>query len=225
LTPLTNKVVDSLTSEWLKEGVKGVGSEVQDKLKGTALGKSQQTATKSGESFEPAAMSTWQYATQITVDLKARTVQLKEVIDAIVRNGMDWSVPAATTLYKSFHKYCRYLTDAPDLGFSFKEADLHSIELNMWKAWALARNESYWRNTTPEDIKRQGKLAPLLYLDDTRDMRVAMQPILARLRVLKVADHVVIETDVGGRIGSRKILDVVKMIEWANKSQPLPKAA
>jgi hypothetical protein len=200
--------LDPLVANWVKDALKPVAEPAQSHVKDTLLGKLKNAAiggTK--DSYEPVVESTLDYGTRLDEGIYKRAHILKKAMDEHIYRADHWTVDAALSLEKSFRTYCPFLVDEPtDSGPEFEKAFKNESELGMWVAWALARDEKWWRKEQSSFYEGQ-------------EERKLMGPIVSRLAALGVPTEQILSRG-SGYLDNRFILDMVKLIDWAKNRKP-----
>src|SRR5262249_34355265 len=163
-----------LFTSWVADGVKAAGKQYVDGAKGIALDALMNFVGKTSDAFEPVVEDTTDFSSRLREGIYDRAKALKRKMDEIVEEAELWSVPAALALRQGFLTGCPFLTDEPqDKGAEFEKTFQDESELAMWVAWALKRDEAYWKKA-----QAGGIWDPYANVE-----RHAFDPILERLMV------------------------------------------
>lgn len=144
-------------TEAAKEAQKNISGTLMDKLKSAAVG-------GTNSSYEPVVESTEDWGDRLEHGITKRAFILKNSLDPLIRDADRWSVRAAEALEQSFLKYCPFIIDMPLDGQGepppqFLSEFRRLSELGMWRNWALARNEKWWKeNPNHSDIHKMGPI-------------------------------------------------------------------
>lgn len=207
--------VDDLTAAWTSEAMSELRPVIKDKIKDTGIGLMTAKGGSTSDPFKPVVDNTLNYASRLKEGINRRAYLLKLAMDELIEMSDLFSVEIAQAMSDAFKVRCAFLTDLPaDTGSGFRSLFTQQAEITMWVAWAVQRDEQYWR----WHQYRSGFFGNNWHAQDERR---AMQPILDRLIKLGVPQDQVstIEGHYAGGHSSR-FLDMIKLIEWGKRSPP-----
>ena len=205
-----NTSVDELTSSWINTTLKYVvEKDLEDFIKGTTMETMKKwVSNETTNNYEPVAEKTAIWSARFERGIKDRALIVKQSItelqDSIKTDPKKLSVRTAEKLEMAFRQNCPFVVNQPKGGTDKSVSTFaRDSELEMWMQWALARNQSWWtENSRHRDLWD-------------------MYPIMDRMFALGVNVtfyHPGKRSATGvPNIRPGYVLDMVKMIEWAQK--------
>ncbi len=204
--------IDSLTASIAADSLKGLTTETQNYVQGTAFDKLKQPGKSTRDPYEPVADNSVTYSSRLKEGIERRALKLKAAMDKVLKAQLTqpWPEAIAKNFSEAVVANCPFITDVPDdTSDEFRKDFRDQSELAMWVAWAIQQDVNWWRKADIEDID-------------------AMTPVSTRLVIVGVPWLQISDEFIGDGVFTVprriRILNMVKFIEWA-KTAPKPRRA